>query len=159
MLSPVFETICLEYPGHGKKQNVPLQYCIEDICEYLLEDLLHSLEPEESYSIVGYSMGSVVAFEMIKSIINLKLPMPKHFFSCAYCPPFQPPPKISFISSQNLYSMLCEWNNAEKELLDNIDFQNYIFPILEADIIAVNNYRGWSLQKNVDSYDYCVWKQ
>lgn len=76
--------IAIEYAGHGKRFREP--FCdtwdelIKDVCQQVKTHML----PGEKYAFLGYSMGSLVAYELLRRGL---VENPEHFFFFAHNAP------------------------------------------------------------------------
>lgn len=63
-LKEVFDIIALDYPGHGTKFGMPFIETMDALIEEVYTEVSDQLSKDESYCLMGYSMGAVVAYEI-----------------------------------------------------------------------------------------------
>lgn len=131
----------LDYPGHGKKSAEKLLYTIEEISENLFLEIKNKLNNCD-YALFGYSMGSLVCYEIYKLIEIHKLNKPKYIFLFACDSPddINIYTNINNITTSGLKKTLLEYGDTAEELLTD-EFVEYMLPIFEADFTAINNYK------------------
>ena len=83
-LEDEYHLIGIEYAGHGKRFREP--FC--DTWDKLINDVYEQMKPhllsDEKYAFLGYSMGSLVAYELLRRGLVSK---PVHFFFFAHNAP------------------------------------------------------------------------
>ena len=148
-LPATINSLALDYAGHGRRADRPLREdflkIVAEIFEYLRET---NFDFQEDYAFLGYSMGSVISYELTKKIQRANLPLPRHLFLCASAPVgYEKKEQIASIPNEELYHYLKQSGGTNQELLNNQDFQDFYYPIIAADLIAINNYE---LKKDID---------
>lgn len=79
------ETITVEYPGRGTRAQEPLKQSINDLLDDAISYCQERRNPQIPFAIMGYSMGSILAYEIIKhNMIEGEL---KHIFISAEISP------------------------------------------------------------------------
>ena len=83
------DVIVLEYAGHGTRVKEPGY----DSFDAMASDIFHMISKrrikEIPYAILGYSMGSIVAYEILTKYIP-STDLPAHIFLAAHFPPDAP---------------------------------------------------------------------
>ena len=148
-LPATIQALPLDYAGHGRRADRPLNKQFLQIVDEIFAHLREiNFNFQEAYAFLGYSMGSVISFELTKKIKQAGLPVPQRLFLCASAPVgYSKQERISSIPKGELYLYLKESGGTNQELLHNQDFQDYYYPIIEADLIAINNFE---LKNQVD---------
>lgn len=137
-----YEIVGLEYPGHGDRNGEPLQ---EDI-KVVACDFLNKIELTVSgndYSILGYSMGSLVAYEVYQQIIERNIKPPSKLFFCAANPPHIGSHLYKnkmIINISDLKKYLLKLGGTPEAILGNTDILEYILPIFQNDIKLYKKY-------------------
>lgn len=80
-LDPCIEAITIEYSGRGSRKNENFIERYDDFLKDVIAYISSHRSKELPYAIFGYSMGSVLAFDIVSN--NLLDSMPKHAFFCA----------------------------------------------------------------------------
>lgn len=148
-LSPDIEVIKYDYSGHGERIKEPFLDTIGETAldiyrKFLAEYAAEINDYAVSYSIMGYSMGSIVTLELVKLIIEKKeLRLPEHVFISAH------EPKIKIIFSQITGEQLdeyvkkrtIEFGGVPESLIDNKSFWRIYLPLYKADYLMIARYR------------------
>jgi surfactin synthase thioesterase subunit len=137
----------MNYPGHGTRIQEKLVYSIEE----LAKDAINFIRTtNEDYALLGYSMGSKLCCEIARQLQETSCKQPKHLFLLAS----PPPSKIAKISQngeinvQDARQILYEKGNTPKEVIENEELMEFIYPIVQADIKVLETYycSKWPLQ-------------
>ncbi len=91
LFGPQVQVIPLEYPGHGRRMGEPLCASLEETVADLRTFLLQNAG-SEPFSLVGYSLGSALAYELALELQNHSLlgPRLRSVILCACPAPHQP---------------------------------------------------------------------
>jgi len=81
------EVIILELPGRGKRIREQFLKNFDEAISDLYNIICLNLTNNSKYSIFGYSMGCILAYEISKKIIEYKKFEPIHMFFAARYPP------------------------------------------------------------------------
>lgn len=85
-LPPQIEMRPLELAGHGRRLKEPLGQSIAAV----VDDLVATVAPvalRQSYGFYGHSMGTVIAYELVKRLARAGLPCPVALFLSGRYPP------------------------------------------------------------------------
>lgn len=90
-LDPKITAVKLEYSGHGKRHKEPFYKDFEELANDLYEEVSSYMKDNdilnEEYALMGYSMGSIAAVEVLRKIMSKgELAMPCHVFLAAHEP-------------------------------------------------------------------------
>ena len=77
------ELCAVQLPGHGGRSDEPLHYSIEPLVDDLLDGLVGCLD--RPFVVFGHSMGTLVAFEVVRHLRRRGLPLPRHLVASG-CP-------------------------------------------------------------------------
>lgn len=143
-LSECLESIIYDYPGHGRRIQLSLLTSLKEIANDFIEEMKKiDLFNGQSYVLLGYSMGSLVCYEVVHRLIEENLKLPEHLFLCAsstkYIEKYER--NISY-PNEELYSYLKELGGTSNELLENKEFQEFYFPIIKSDLLAIDTYQN-----------------
>ncbi|MGE7621663.1 thioesterase II family protein [Viridibacillus sp. NPDC096237] len=149
LLAESMQTYALDYPGHGRRIQLPLLNSLREIADDILEEMSKiGIFNGEPYVLLGYSMGSIICYEITRRLIEKGMPVPKHLFlSASATVHMEQREPITSIPEEELYTYLKELGGTSNELLDNKEFQNFYFPIIKADLIALSKYQADSTPK------------
>ena len=85
LLDEHIDVITVEYPGRGTRAKTQLVSTFEDLLRDAIDYCRARRKPDLPYAIMGYSMGSVLAYEIVaRGALN---DMPKHIFIAAEVSP------------------------------------------------------------------------
>lgn len=86
-LQPGNVKVCaLDYPGHGTRRKEECADSIENLAKDMIAKIVSEFDGEE-YAIFGYSMGCVVAAEVLRRIIKAQnILEPSHMILAAHAP-------------------------------------------------------------------------
>lgn len=147
LIKDYHQVISIDYPGHGKR------FCEELLCsiEEIAADAIRHISFEKEYALLGYSMGTMVVLELLRTIVDRRLPLPVNVYLCALEPPIGDDGQISGegASKDEVLKALRQLNGTPEEFFDNEELIDLILPIVRKDFLAASKYK---LNKyNVDS--------
>jgi surfactin synthase thioesterase subunit len=134
------DVIEVDYAGHGKRFSETLIDSIQNNAVDIFKCLLPELSKEEPVVLVGYSMGSLIAYETAKLMLEQGIEVSKLLFMAA-----TPPHKIKvstetyededdFLKKCQIYGLIKEDQFKSKEL------RKLFLPALFNDITSVDQY-------------------
>lgn len=135
-VSENIEMICFEYPGHGNRSREDLKRKFDDLLEEAAEFINSNISDGEDFAVMGYSMGSLIAYEAVAGGHLKKNPM--HLFFAAHAMPGDVFYKSDFskLSDEEFAEEVKElggFEKYEKRMLNNRYFRKKIFDPLRAD--------------------------
>ena len=70
IINDKIKIVPIEYPGHGSKYCVPFCESMDQLIDYLIEELIYKYQllSTHSFSFFGHSMGATVAYEVSKHL-------------------------------------------------------------------------------------------
>ncbi|WMS87311.1 thioesterase II family protein [Pleionea litopenaei] len=94
------------------------------------------------YIMFGHSLGSRVAFEILKKSHELKLEKPRHFIASASRGPHVLPREDTFfdLNDDEFKSELANINGTPLEILENSELMELLLPLLRADFTIADTY-------------------
>lgn len=137
--------IKLEYSGHGARMKEPLCHSFDELTNDLYPQVMMALDdyPEMDYSMIGYSMGSIVVFDMLMRMVNNGgNRSPWRVFISAH----QPQPIRSLRNIPNdcmdgwVKERTIEFGGIDKRLFGNESFWRVYLPIFKADYRMIADY-------------------
>ena len=141
-VSENIEIIPLELPGHGMRmfsdEPIPsIQKMADDIFKQIISNGV-----DENYCVLGYSMGSLICYEVCLKLFLGNFKMPKHIFICASDTPHH---KENFKNVVNktpdeMKDELIKLGGTPKEILENDELMDLFLPIIKNDFIAIELY-------------------
>lgn len=136
------EIVPIEYPGRGaryvKKLCRNINEIVEDAYEMISEDICSAVD----YSFFGYSMGSIIAYELAMKIKRMKLKEPNTIFfaaqealSCKHSIG-----DIDKLTDLEFKEKLRQYGGTDKVILENDQLFEIVLPIVKSDFSIFNNY-------------------
>ena len=137
---PATVRVCpVELPGRGQRITAPPFRQMEPLLQWLFDTLSPYLN--EPIAMFGHSMGALISFEFARLLTKANI-RPLHLFVSGRRAPPAPTnrrptynlPEAEFIEE------LRKLNGTPREVLENSDFRQFIFPILRADFEICETY-------------------
>lgn len=145
---PSLGVISLEYPGHGRRFSEKPAGSIKEITADLFSTLQKSLDKSEELLLLGYSMGSIIAYELAQLLIGAGYTVSKLLLMAA-TPPHRievvdeaEPDDETLLERCQIYGLIKEGQFASAQM------RQLFLPALRSDITAVNRY-------NLDNQYHC----
>jgi len=135
-----FEWVTLELPGRGDRFGEDLLSTTKEV----VNDLFNQLKPlirDGFYMFYGHSMGTLLAYELTKKLIKLKMPLP----SCLYvtgrgAPSKLEKEKLADLPFELFWKKIDEMGGLPKEVLQNEHLLELYYPILKSDFKMIESY-------------------
>lgn len=134
------QMIPLDYPGHGARMFENFSNSIQEMAQEAYERINDELY--EEYSLLGYSMGGYVCYELYQLLKRNNKRLPSHMFIFASkAPDFQKEEDyVEDMSLEQIREKLRKINGTPEEILHNDDLMELIAPIIRSDLSIINNY-------------------
>lgn len=135
--------IALEYSGHGSRHKEPFYRNFDELAEDMYLELKKKIVVGEPYALLGYSMGSISAVEVLRRIVNNKyIQQPCHVFLAAHEPYLKV--ELKGFDENELNSVIKErtlkFGGIPKKLVNNNSFWRIYLPIYKADYTIIGKY-------------------
>lgn len=139
--STSIEQITFELSGKGARFNEPLYFTINDAVEDLFKLFWQQAEGED-YAIYGHSMGSILAYELVKKIENAGLKSPVHLFVSGMCAPNmnQREKYIHRLTERELFAELRKFGGTDEAFFHSQELSRVFIPILRNDLRLTETY-------------------
>jgi surfactin synthase thioesterase subunit len=144
--------IKLEYPGHGSRRKEKLCSSFDEVADDLGKVITSKYAGGE-YGLLGYSMGSIAAIEILKRIpLTLTLPKPKHVFLAAHEPRAVVNLENIDENSMDEYvkTRTIQFGGVPECLYHNNSFWRMYLPLYKADYLMINKYDFSELELETD---------
>ena len=131
-LQDQIEVTAAEYAGHGTRRKESYYHTFDELVQDMTDMVREVRNPEIPYAILGYSMGSVVAYEVWKAYRKQGWELPVHMFVASHRPPHLPlQGNLNADSSEEeVIEALCNFGGMDPRLLENKRFLNlFIRPV------------------------------
>ncbi|MCJ8281854.1 MAG: thioesterase II family protein [Rivularia sp. ALOHA_DT_140] len=139
-LFPIVEVYLIQLPGRERRLSEPAFTQIEPLIEELKSAILPYLN--QPFAFFGYSMGSLIAFELTRYLRRNYQLCPKHLFVCAYRAPQLPKtkPPIHNLPDTEFIEELRNLNGTPEEILANDELMGLLIPTIRADFTVIETY-------------------
>jgi medium-chain acyl-[acyl-carrier-protein] hydrolase len=133
----------IQLPGRENRLDHPpyrsLTQLIPDLASVLVSTLQQNPQP---YAFFGYSMGSLIAFELIKYAALHYFSVPKALIVAAANPPHwrNESPNLHLLSDPALIAELQKFNGTPKAVLQNSELMALLLPLLRSDFQLLETY-------------------
>lgn len=136
------ELIPIELAGRGSRCGESFYTCWESATSDLYTQITAQIQPGDIYGIYGHSMGSWLAYEVLKKICVTDLEQPHEMFFSGNTPPFLEPKedKISHLPDREFIQKIVDMGDTPLEIFDDAVI-DYFLPPLRNDYILVEHYR------------------
>lgn len=151
-LCPDIEVIAMEYSGHGTRHRLPFYSDFCELADDMLTLLKEELKGDMPYAIMGYSMGSISAIEVLRKLIDEKQSLPEHIFLAAH----EPKTKeiLADCNKEELDEFVKErtikFGAVPEKLINNQSFWRMYLPIYRADYSIIGKYKFENLTLKSD---------
>lgn len=148
-----FEVVKLEYAGHGIRRKEPFYSDFTELAEDMYSLVTASLGKDDEYVLMGYSMGSISAVEVLRLVIDRgELLLPKHVFLAAHEP--QTKAELTNYNTGELDELVkartISFGAVPEKLINNDSFWRMYLPIYRADYSIIGKYRFENLNISTD---------
>ena len=151
-LSPDIELIAMEYSGHGTRHRSPFYSDFFELADDMVIQLKKCMKENDSYAIMGYSMGSISAIEVLRRLMEESLRLPEHIFLAAH----EPQTKASLADFNNeemdelVKARTIKFGAVPEQLISNKSFWRMYLPLYRADYSIIGKYKFENLEMKSD---------
>ncbi|MGM9978313.1 MAG: thioesterase II family protein [Clostridium sp.] len=140
-LNDNIEVVPVELAGRGMRADESGYNDFEDIVEDVSNIILNEWNGNE-FSIIGYSMGSLIAYEVYYKLLKKRNIIPKNMFMCAATSPnVEDRRKIpTDTSDEEFCRRVTELGGMSPEILEDKELLKIFLPIIRNDIKVYNKY-------------------
>lgn len=135
VLPSFLNLIPVEYPGRGARSKEPFITNMDELIDDLYARICHTID-EADYAFYGHSMGGVVAYFLIRKIIDRRHRMPLHLFITGTTGPSavsREEKKRHLMGEREFIDEIKELDGCPEEVLQNKELWDYFEPVLRAD--------------------------
>lgn len=135
------EVVALELPGRGLRFHEDPVDRLEPIVAGLLGEVL-AQPPHTRFAVLGYSYGSLLAFELCRRLEHYYGMVAEHLFVAAMRAPSVPrtEPRVSALSDDRFRAHIRSLGGTPPEVLEHDALMEILLPVLRADFTVVDNY-------------------
>ncbi|MDP4176974.1 MAG: thioesterase domain-containing protein [Bacillota bacterium] len=137
----IIEMKPIELAGHGKRISEPLYKSIDEAVIDIYSRISHELD-EGPYAFYGHSMGTILAYELIRKIRLNNKKEPIHVFFSGRFPPYvEDAYKMgNDYSDEQIFERLIDVVGTKIQINNNKEIRDFLFPILLSDYNIVQKY-------------------
>jgi surfactin synthase thioesterase subunit len=134
------ELVGLELPGRGLRFHEEPVARLEPVVADLLGAVLS--RPPERFAVLGYSYGSLLAFELCRRLEHYHGLVAEHLFVAAMRAPGVPrtEPPVSALPDHLFREHIRSLGGTPPEVLEHDALMEILLPVLRADFTVVDNY-------------------
>ena len=134
------EVRALQLPGRETRFREPRETDFNN----LIKDIVTALNAyqDKPFAMFGYSLGSLLAFEVCRELRRQNMKTPLHLFIAALSAPQLPPPHppISSLQDQEFVQKVEYYYQPQGEAWNNLELRNLLLPVLKDDIALYESY-------------------
>lgn len=144
------ELIPVELAGRGRRMSESLY----DSMSQAVDDIYNIINPlikQGDYVFYGHSMGTIIAFELCRKIMDKGERQPLHLFVSGRFPPdLKSESKISGLPDNEFLQEIFKLGGTSAGLIDNKELRDIFVPILKADYRIIEEYICVNSNKKFD---------
>lgn len=139
------ELVLIEYPGHDSRISEDFCGNMDELIKDVLEQIIQNRKENLPFAILGYSMGSILAYELLCNVYNSRTNLignPEHLFLCAIEALSNFKPRIDFESMdrKKYIDILINMGGIEERILKNERFLDVFLQPVKADYGLLSRY-------------------
>lgn len=148
--------IPVELSGHGSRYIQPLCKTIQEMAEDVFYGIHDKLD--DPYCLLGYSMGSLIGYELYSVISSAGLRKPEQMFLFAADAPHIPKRKKNFhlMTKEDIINELKDLNGSVDNALEDEELMEIIIPIARADFEALEVYKPTIMEAPITSSGFIM---
>jgi medium-chain acyl-[acyl-carrier-protein] hydrolase len=140
-LPPNTELWAVQLPGREERFTEPPMDRMQTIVNALAEAFLE--QSDRPYALFGHSMGSLIAFELVRFLRRAGMPLPIGLFVSGH-----PAPQLGYVSSQRydlpdkeFMEELRKMEGTPADILNNPELMEMLLPVMRADFSVCQTYQ------------------
>lgn len=140
-MGDTIEIRALQLPGRETRIAEPREKDIDKVVMEIAAAL--AAYQDKPFAIFGYSLGSLLAFEVCRELRRQDWKMPFHLFVAAHEAPQLPPshPPISHLDDKEFVIKIEYYFQPQGEAWGNLELREFLMPVLRDDIALYESYR------------------
>lgn len=151
-LLPEVELIAPEYSGHGSRHKSPFYFDFNELADDMYSQIEEYLDDDVPYAIMGYSMGTISAIEVLRKIIENNKELPTHIFLAAHEPHTKA--GLADFDKEEMDELVKErtikFGALPEKLINNRSFWRMYLPMYRADYSIIGKYKFENLELKSD---------
>ncbi|HEX3030074.1 MAG TPA: thioesterase domain-containing protein [Clostridia bacterium] len=140
-LDKTIELYPVELAGRGKRCSEPMPNTMDEMVWDVFEAIKDEIAASR-YAFFGYSMGSVIAYELCLKIKKYGLKGPEHVFVAARGAPnvVRHAEQIHNLNNTEFLEKIKKTGGTPKEFFDNTELVDFYLPVLKGDYKVIEEY-------------------
>lgn len=141
-LAGCIDFIKFEYSGHGKRHKEKFYSSMGELADDAYKYLIQAIDDSDEYALMGYSMGSIGAIEVLRRVLQEKFVLPNRIFLAAH-EPYTKSELADFDMDANeelVKERTIKFGAVPEQLISNRSFWRMYLPIYKADYSIIGNY-------------------
>ncbi|HKN53475.1 MAG TPA: alpha/beta fold hydrolase [Amycolatopsis sp.] len=134
------DVVPLELPGHGFRFDEPVCDDLTQLVADLRDQVLARLD--RRYAVFGHSLGALLGYELIQVLQGKDEPAVHFFPSGAGAPHIPTRNPAAGYSAEELRAHIAELGGTPRELVENDELMELMYPVLRADFLLADTYRA-----------------
>lgn len=134
------EVRALQLPGREGRYGEAIEQNVDQLVAKIVQVLGNY--QDKPFAIFGYSLGSMLAFEVTRALRRQNMQLPFHLFLAALNAPQLPPthPPIADLADKEFIDQVEYYYQPGGEAWNNLELRELLLPILRKDIKLYENY-------------------
>ena len=143
-LAKAFDVVSVDYSGHGTKFGLPLNETMDALVDEVYGEVVGRLSRGESSCLFGYSLGSIVAYEIACRLRDAGYRAPRVLFLASMSAPRRIPEEewIHQLPEDEFLKALVEDGGIDEELASDPLMAEVFLPIIRMDFRIHELYEG-----------------
>lgn len=130
----------IELPGRGVRFGEKMITDFPKLVKELLPQVHDAIDSGDEYSLLGYSMGCKIIYEMYYEIVKMHWKKPELLFFCAAAPP-EIPFERKKKDNLSIIAEMKRLGGTSNEVFANQDILDIFLPIMRADMQLLESYQ------------------
>lgn len=148
-VSKEIEVIPIELAGRGRRFGECLITGFDEQLKDVLDQIQKYIYDNVEYALLGYSMGSVLCYELYYEIMKNKWKMPETIFFCASSVP-EKSIRNRKLDDASIIDEMVRLGGTSEEVLQIQELMELILPIMRADFQVLNTYEYRKRDKKIE---------
>jgi len=151
------DVVPLEPAGHGRRMNEAFEVSIQSTAENFLPKIKEAVAQGKRYAIYAHSMGTLIAYELVKAIAAANLPEPKGLFLSGRLSPEHQytGPDLHELSDTDLIESLKNIDGSPKDLFNIPELMKAFLPIIRSDYRITETYQFEKPRYQIRGFIHC----
>ncbi|GAA0553123.1 alpha/beta fold hydrolase [Paractinoplanes ferrugineus] len=138
-LAPSVDVLAVQYPGRQDRRNEPFTATIQELAEQIVPAVRQVADRPLTF--FGHSMGSTVAFEIVRQLQAEGIAVSGMFVSGRFAPSVDRGERVHEMSDAGVLAELRRLDGTDARMFDTPDIVEMIMPALRNDYRAIETYK------------------